>query len=160
MSLATKRGRLMTYFEELHPHKIIWRFDLARSNNKLKALYLHFQSAYYHQAWEDDNLPLKSFYQLSHRMLRLSGLARSCNKLTPFHLQYQSLYDSQTWQDDDLSWENPTLKLLNPLVKVSCKITWQNKIIISPLWQCLWQRKLASWWLNLLGSYLFSDMTL
>ena len=29
----------------------------SRSRDKLKILYLHFQCAYGHQTWQDDNLP-------------------------------------------------------------------------------------------------------
>ena len=45
----------------------------------------------------------------------------------------------QTWQDgDELNWL-PPIKLFKPLVKWSCTITWETKIIIFPLPHCLWQ---------------------
>ena len=37
------------------------------------------------------------------------------------------------------------IKSHDPFITWSCKITWQTKIIISPLPQCLWPPNLARW---------------
>ena len=50
------------------------------------------------------------------------------------------------------------IKSNEPLITCSCEITWQTKIIISPLWQCLWPPNVEVWWLTLRGSYPQSHM--
>ena len=72
-------------------------------------------------------------------------LVRSHGKLESLYLHYQSAYGHQTWQAylDGLL----PIKLHEPLIMWSCKITWQPKIIVSALPQCLWPPNMASWWL-------------
>ena len=53
-------------------------------------------------------------------------------KLKSFYLHYHSAYGHRTWQDGNLSWW-----------ALACKVTWQTKIIISPLPQSLWPPNLV-----------------
>ena len=52
MSKATKLGKVETYLEGLLPIKLL---DLS-SSDKLKPLYLHYQSVYGPQTWQDGDL--------------------------------------------------------------------------------------------------------
>ena len=52
------------------------------------------------------------------------------------------------------------IMLLYPLVTWSCEITWQTKIITSPLPQYLWPPNLAEWWLTFRSSYPWCYYTL
>ena len=54
----------------------------------------------------------------------------------------------------------PHLKSHELLITWSCKITWQTKINISSLPQCLWSPILSGLWFTLRRSYLYSHMTL
>ena len=44
------------------------------------------------------------------------------------------------------------IKSHDSLITWSCDITWQDKVITSPLPQCLWPWNLVGWWLILKGS--------
>ena len=74
---------------------------MSRSRDKLKT-YLHYQSAYGHQTWQDANLPwwvpahkiTWSFWSLAH--------VRSRDKLKSLYLYYHGANDHQTWQDGNL----------------------------------------------------------
>ena len=59
------------------------------------------------------------------------GRVWSRDKLESLYLCYQSVYGHETWQDGNL----PFLPMIlhDPLFTWSCEITWQPKIIISPL---------------------------
>ena len=37
--------------------KLTWPYDIARSRDALKPQYLHYQSVYEYQTWQDGNLP-------------------------------------------------------------------------------------------------------
>ena len=62
-SMATKHGRVVTYFEELQTIKSItlWVLGLAKSHGKQKPLYFQYQSVYCHHTWQDGNLLLQVF---------------------------------------------------------------------------------------------------
>ena len=45
------------------------------------------------------------------------------------------------------------MKSQDAFIRWSCKITWQTKIIISPIPLCLWPHNLAGCWLTLSGSH-------
>ena len=54
MSMATKTGKVVACHKGLPSIKSLVPLitcDLVRSRNKLKALYLHYQSADVHQTW-------------------------------------------------------------------------------------------------------------
>ena len=124
----------------------------ARSCDKLKATYIHPHNTYSDKLgrvviYHDELLPKR------HTTSWARGLARSRARLKPLHLQLLIANGQQTGQNGDL-------KILNAFVTWSCKITQQIETIISSLPQCLGPPKLAGWWFNLCGSYLFSQMTL
>ena len=59
MPMAPKLDRMESYHEGVLPVKsygplVTW--SRARSRDKLKTLYLHYQSAYSQQIWQDVNL--------------------------------------------------------------------------------------------------------
>ena len=50
--MATKLARVVTYQEGLPPvksHMTLWSLDLAKSPDKQKPLYLHYDVAYVHE---------------------------------------------------------------------------------------------------------------
>ena len=56
--MATKLGKVITYHEGLQPIKAYDSLrGLFQSHDKIKTLYLHYQSAYGHQTRKDGNLP-------------------------------------------------------------------------------------------------------
>ena len=84
-------------------------------------------------------LGLSSSHLQSYLVLRLRFVARSRDKLKPLYLLYYSAYNHQTWQDDDLRY-------LDPLITLSCLVTWQIKNIIYLLLQYLWPPNLVRCW--------------
>ena len=67
-------------------------------HNKLKKLYLQYQSAYGHQlgiivTYFDEHLPIKSPH------VRDQHLVKSRDELKTLYLHYYSAYGHQTWQD-------------------------------------------------------------
>ena len=55
MPMATNLGKMVTYYEGLPPVKlhdplITWS---SETHDKLETWYLHYQSAYGHQTWQD-----------------------------------------------------------------------------------------------------------
>ena len=91
--------------------------------------------------------------------LWLHGLARSHEKYN--HYIFTTVVPMATKFGRTVTYLGglPPIKLLDPSVTWSCKITWQTKIIISALPQCLWSPNLASWWLTLRGFQADSHMT-
>ena len=59
ISMNTKIGMVVTYHKELPPMKSHYLFITCpvRSRDKRKPLYIHYHSAYGHQAWEGGGLP-------------------------------------------------------------------------------------------------------
>ena len=66
------------------------------------------------------------------------GLVSSHDRLQSLHLHYHSTYGHQTWQGVLLS-----TKSHDPLIMWSWIITWQTKITISSLSECLVATKLG-----------------
>ena len=56
MPMKTKLSRGMTYHEGVPLVMTLGSHNLSRSPDKLKALYLHCQSVYSHQNWQNGNL--------------------------------------------------------------------------------------------------------
>ena len=82
MPMATKLGRMLTYFNGLLPTKsdVLWSCGRVWSRDKLESLYLCYQSVYGHETWQDGNLPYLScpwFYMA----LYSRGLVRSRDNL-------------------------------------------------------------------------------
>ena len=59
MPMATKLGRMLTYFNGLLPTKsdVLSSCGRVWSRDKLESLYLCYQSVYGHETWQDGNLP-------------------------------------------------------------------------------------------------------
>ena len=106
----TKRGS--------HPlsHMILWSRSILRSPDKLSSLYLHYHSAYEHQAWHGGDLPWEA---------PIVAVISCFDHVVLLH---------------------QLTKLMDYLVAWFCDITWQTKTIVSLLPQCLWPSNLAGWW--------------
>ena len=74
---------------------------VLQDHDQLKQLYLHYQSAYGYQAWEDGNLPWWVSVH-SHITLSSCGLAESRDKLKLLYIHYHTDYGHQTWQTGEL----------------------------------------------------------
>ena len=123
----------------------LWSRSLTRSRDKIKPLYLHNQRAYYNQTWQSGNLPWLDSVKKSHHPL-MTCLMRSRDKLKALHLHFRSAYDRQTWQDGNLPYLASDHKVTWPFYQVAFKITWQTKMIIFSLPQCLWSPDFGSSW--------------
>ena len=62
MPMTTALGQLVTCLKGSHPqsHKTLWPRGLARSQGKLKPLYLQNHNAHDHQTWQSSDLPLEA----------------------------------------------------------------------------------------------------
>ena len=60
-----------------HPqnHLTLWLCDLAKSLDKLKPLYIHYQCTYFHLTWQDGHLP-KVKQRVAHVVLSLSSFLK------------------------------------------------------------------------------------
>ena len=122
-------------------HMTFWSRGLVRSRDKLKPLYLHYHSTYGHQTWQDGNLPWWA----------------PAYKVTWFfdHVVFWDIvtnwkpYISTTAMPMMAGWwltlSDFYIKSHDHIITWSCKISWQTKIIIYPLTQCLWLSILAGW---------------
>ena len=90
--------------------------------------YLNYQSTYGHQTWQNGKLP---WWAPNNKVMTLWSheLPRSHENL---HMATK-LGSMVTYLEGNL-----TIKLYYALITWSCKVTWQTKIIISPLPECLW----------------------
>ena len=84
--MTTKLGIMVTYLDRLLPKKshdplIIWLRGFVRSHEKVESLYLHYQNAYGHQTWLDDELCWVTSTDENHMTLQSLCLMRSRKKL-------------------------------------------------------------------------------
>ena len=75
------------------------------------------------------------------------GFVRSYDKLKSLYLHYHSVYGHKTWQMVIYLYGFLPLKSHDLLIRWFCEITWQPKIIISPL-----PPNVESWWLRWVAS--------
>ena len=103
---------------------------LVRLREKFKMLYLHYHNAYEHQIWQGGDLPwgaptYKVIWPFDHMVLQ--------DYVTCWNHYIPTITVSMvTKLDRIVTYIEPfsTIKLLEPLVTWSYKITWQAKIII------------------------------
>ena len=69
--------------------------------------------------------------------IKRGSLPQSHITFHPLYLHYHSAYGRKTWRDCDLPWASSTHKMTWAYNYVALRDTWQTKIIISPLTQCL-----------------------
>ena len=114
--MTTKRGRMVTYLEELIAIKSLKHFNFVRSRDKLKPLYLHYKSTSCHQTWCEGDIPGEAPNN------KVTLITSSC-KVTSCKSPYISTTrDSmRIWQDDDLPWWVPTYKFIWPFDQVALK---------------------------------------
>ena len=106
--------------------------------------YLNFHKTYDHQIWQADTSIGFDSNEYNQAGTGDVIMSRSLDKLKTY-LHYQRAYGHQSWQDDNLPWWALVHKVTDLLVTLSSKITWQTKLIISPLPQCLWPPHVAGW---------------
>ena len=93
--MTTKRGRMVTYLEELIAIKSLKHFNFVRSRDKLKPLYLHYKSTSCHQTWCEGDIPgeapnNKVIQSFDHVVLQGHVLQK------PVYLYYKRLYENLT----------------------------------------------------------------
>ena len=123
-----------------YSHMNLWSCGVVRLHDNLKSLCLHYHSTYDHQTWQAGELPWGTS---THNVTSLFGHARSPDKLEPLYLYYKNI--TKTLQDGDLLWQPFTLKSNDHTTTWFCEITWQTKIIIVLLPQCVWSQKLTGY---------------
>ena len=96
-------------------------------------------------------LTMRSSYPKSHMNLWSRALERSRDKLKPLCIQCHSVYGHKLVRVVTCHKGLLSIKLLEPLIRWSYKITWLTKTIISPLPECAWLPNLVAWWLTLQG---------
>ena len=80
----------------------------------------------------------------SHMALWSHCFTRSCYKLKPY-LHYQNAFGPKRGRKMIYLEQILTIKSHGHIIMWSCEITWDTKIIIYPLPQCLWLPNLARW---------------
>ena len=147
VAMVTKLCKWVTYLDMLLPVKlpelsITWSCEVTW---KTKTTNLHYQSAYDHQTWQNDNHLAwwAPAYKSHHLWWR--GLVRSCDKLKWLYLYYHSPMTTNFCRMVNYLYGLLPMKSHGSLITWSCKIIWQTKIIISPLPQCLWPPTSAGW---------------
>ena len=129
-------------------HMFLWSRGLAKSHNKLLILMIHYCSAYGHQTrWvvtcpkyllsvKSQN-PLIMCFSTSWDKLKTYISTAKMSMVTKIEMivTYHEMFSAISSND--------------PLITWSCKITWQTKVIKSPLTYCLKQQNLAGWWIVL-----------
>ena len=86
----------------------LWWCGLARSLDKLKPLYLQYQSVYSHQTWQDCNLTwLTPAYKVTSSLM--TCIVKSRGKLELLYLHFHCVYGNQTWQDVSWAFTHMTL---------------------------------------------------
>ena len=173
MLMAIKLERVVTYHEGLPPIElygllITWSYEitwqtktfispqpshcLPRSPDKLEALYLHYRSVYDHQTWQDDDL---SWALPTHKITRPFKHVFLRNHVTNWKHISTAAVSMATKLGRMVTYLEGLLpiKLHDPLIACSYKITYQTKTIISPLPQYLWPPNLAGLWLTSRGLF-------
>ena len=154
----------------------LWSRGIKRSRDKLKTLYLNYQSDNGHQTWW---LILRSSYSQSYLIPWLRGFARLRDLVKPLYFNYvvsmttklgrmvTYLEEFLTKKSRDLlitcsykfMWQTKTTTTVPMVIKFgrivtwSCMATWQTETIISPLPQCSWSANLIGWWLIVRSSH-------
>ena len=133
--MDTKRGKMLSYLDELLP---------VKSHDPKKSLPGNLASWW---------LAMMGFHPCYSSFWSCS-LARSRDKLKPLYLHYNNIYGHKARQDGYSHLDSLLpIKLYDHIITWFCEITWQTKNIVSPLPQCLWSQKLAGWWLTLSDFY-------
>ena len=154
--MATKLGRMMIYLEGLltiKPCNPVTTWSCIVTWQK-KSLYLHYQSAYGHQTWQDGNLPWRA---PTHKVICLFDHVVLRDDVTYLNYYIFNATVPMATKLDRMSKHLEgllTIKSFISLITWSCKVTWQIKTIIYPLPECLWLPNVTEWWLTLMGSYL------
>ena len=155
--IAIRLGRAVTNLDGLLPIMLLnslvpWSCDITK-NNKLKTLYLHYDNAYSHQNWQWCELPW-------------AGIVRKFTWLFDHVLFWDNVMNYNYYVSNNtipmatkLGGVVTYLERLLPIkshgyiFKCSCEITWQTKIIIHPLSQCLCLPNLAGWGYTMTSSF-------
>ena len=112
---------------------------------KLKSLYLHYRNIYGHKTKQYGDLPWllfthKIIWRYNHVVLwdHITNL-KHCVSTT-----IMLMATKYGWVMTYLAWLLP-MKSHDHIIRWSCKIIWQTRIIMYRLTQCLWLSTLAGW---------------
>ena len=112
---------------------------------KLKSLYLHYRNIYGHKTKQYGDLPWllfahKIIWRYNHVVLwdHMTNL-KHCVSTT-----IMLMATKYGWVMTYLAWRLP-MKSHDHIIRWSCKIIWQTRIIMYRLTQCLWLSTLAGW---------------
>ena len=130
----------------LESQMILWSRGLIRSCDKLKSLYLHFLSVFGHKIGDNGNLPwwapvYKIIWCFDHVVFS-------------DHYIFTTIVSMDTKLGKKVIYLDELLPITShdPLITWSYKFTWETKIIIFLLLQCLLSPSLTRWWFTLTSS--------
>ena len=141
--------------------RLCFCYEILYVQKPLKTLYLRYHNACGHQTRQNGSLQWEAS---AHKITWPSKQMVLRDHVTNWnhYISTISVSGYQTCQDGNLPWSSimacyerivtcleglTHINLMDPLVKWSCKITWQTKAIISPLPNCYENRT----WLSLRG---------
>ena len=133
MFTATKLGRMLTNLEEL-----LLMMLLNPLRSLIKTIMSPPHDAYGHQTSQDCDLPWgssihKATWPFAHVVFR-------------YHVTNLNHFISTKTMSIATKFSRMVTYLMgNIIITWSCEITWQTKIIVYPLPQCLWLSNLAGW---------------
>ena len=132
-------------------YEVTWPFDHVFFRDLMtnkKSLYFKYQCLWpwnLAECW----LTLRRSYLKSHIAPESRGFLKSRKKIKTY-LNYHNAFGTVVSYHEGL----PPVMSHDSLITWSSEITGKTKIIVFPLWQCLWRWILAGWWLTLSASNL------
>ena len=151
--MATKLAKMVTYFDGCHPltshySLITWSCEIMwQTKTAIFSLSKCLWPS--NLAWWLPTL-IGSCLE-SHTTLWSRSLLGSRDKLKPLFLHYRSPMATKRGRKVTYVDGLQPITSHGSLITWSCEITWQPKIIISPLPQCQWPPDFASCWLTMRG---------
>ena len=127
--------------------------SLARSRDKLKPLYIHYQSGNGYQTWQNGDLPWRAH---THKVTQALGQRVLQDHVTNYkNCISTTTVPVATKHGRILTYFEKLLpiELHDPLITWSCRVTWQTKFNISSLPGFLWPPTLAGWGLIFRDSF-------
>ena len=154
MPMATKCGRIVTYYGRLPPIKVVTLSScgLSKPCDKSKT-HLHYQGTCGHQTWQEYNVPWGPF---AHKVTWYFDLVILDDHVTNYNNYTSPTKVPMTTKLGSIVTYLEGLLLIKPhdaMIRWSREITLQTKIIISPTPQCLWPPNVAGCLLILSSSH-------
>ena len=115
----------------------LWSHGLVRSCDNLKSLFFYYHNIYDHKVWQAGDLPsdVSTHYVTPPFLMWQTKNIFTC--AMPMVTKLGKMMNYLEWP--------LAIKSHDCIIRWSCKITWQTKIITYPLTQWLWLSVLLQW---------------